>query len=61
MSYVDIKIETDNAAFEEDSGSHEIARILHKLADQLIREETDYASLMDINGNKVGEYNVTED
>lgn len=51
MQYI-IKIKTDNAAFDGDTGP-ETARILRELAD---RFESGYVPLylLDINGNKVG-------
>jgi hypothetical protein len=58
---VTIKISLDNAAFEDPS---ELSRILNKLADRIGNavdqtEETEI-SLFDVNGNRVGEYGVTE-
>lgn len=63
-----VKIEflCDNAAFEGQNCGPEIARLLRKLADQA--EGLQYDSdelywqlpLFDINGNKVGTFQVTE-
>ncbi len=61
---IKISISTGNAAFDDDqhTGRPELARILHKLANEL---ETDYRHeaiiLRDVNGNTVGEFKeVTE-
>lgn len=59
MASITIKIDTDNAAFDDGMRGHEVARILHKLAD----EYDDLGGLHrpflhDINGNTVG--TVTE-
>ena len=65
---VTIKIETDNAAFHDDNGEPsaytqtlEVARILRKLTHEL--ETSLYTgnhvyvdTLMDVNGNRVGEF-----
>lgn len=49
-----LKIETDNAAFEDDNLLAEVARILRVAADKV--EQGDHpASLRDVNGNKVGD------
>ena len=50
-----LKVETENTAFEDAGEGVELARILRKAAD---RVETGAISgpLMDINGNRVGEY-----
>ena len=47
--------ELGNAAFEEDGGRYELARILRELA-RSIEEGRDMGALKDINGNIVGEY-----
>lgn len=51
-----------NAAFQEDEGGPEmeVARILRHAADRVEDGFLDAGSLYDINGNKVGEYRVTE-
>lgn len=56
-----LEIETDNAAFE-DGGNEELARILRKLADRITfgtYDEDDNGALLDINGNKVGDWELT--
>ena len=59
-----LRIETDNAAFGEqednsegysDDAVAEVARILRKCADK-IENGVDAGNLMDVNGNKVGEF-----
>ena len=49
-----LKIETANAAFQEEHPTIEIARILRKLADQMEFGGGDIWALLDGNGNKVG-------
>ena len=49
-----ITIEMDNAAFE-DGPATELARILRALAKR-VSDGPDYVPLMDVNGNKVGEF-----
>jgi len=51
MSNITIKINTDNAAFEENPA--ELKEILNK-ALKIIQSGIDCGSLMDSNGNKVG-------
>jgi hypothetical protein len=48
-----ITIKTDNAAFEGENKSYEIARILQELATK-IENGNMSPPVMDINGNKVG-------
>lgn len=52
----EIKINMDNAAFENRSAT-ELARILRALAKRVEVGES-YVPLMDFNGNKVGEFNI---
>ena len=62
-------IQMDNDAFmgidERANPTLEVARILHKLADEMSESDADDTSwdgyLRDINGNKVGYYKVEED
>lgn len=53
-----ITIEMDNDAFSD--GPHEAGRILRVLAAK-VENGADYAPCMDVNGNKVGELNISED
>lgn len=56
----ELKIKTGNAAFEGDN--EELARILRNLADKIIylpRSGFD-GVVTDINGNRVGSYELTE-
>ena len=58
---ITIKIKTDNAAFQDDDNlgfEHETARILRELADKIESCKMP-KSLMDINGNVVGEVKYT--
>ncbi|UTC28625.1 hypothetical protein MARCHEWKA_01120 [Brevundimonas phage vB_BpoS-Marchewka] len=52
-----LEIDTGNAAFDEGDKPYEIARILRDLA-QKIENGADEGSVRDLNGNKVGHYNV---
>lgn len=54
---VTVKIDTDNAAFEDCDGA-EVARILRELADRIDNEplgKKDCRFARDINGNRVGQ------
>ncbi len=58
-----ITIDMDNAAFGEGRAANEVARILSSItfdlrAGKVECDEGGYKALMDINGNKVGEFNV---
>jgi len=66
-----IQILTGNEAFCEESGERtrasvnaEVARILRDLADKLeaapYRDASGFRSLYDVNGNKVGDYQLAE-
>jgi hypothetical protein len=61
---IKIEITCDNAAFSEENGGagQEVGRILRRLADRIyiIPEAGGGCALMDINGNKVGEFKVTK-
>lgn len=54
-----LRIECDNAAFEQCSGA-EVARILRSLAEQIEGDslECGIGKLRDINGNQVGKWTV---
>ena len=52
-----LKINTDNDAFQSAS-THEIARILRKLADKVEDSDMEGGYLHDINGNRIGEWDV---
>jgi len=60
---ITIKINTENAAFTDDEG-RETARILHNLADRIEDsqklDERDGFLLRDINGNTVGDFDISE-
>jgi hypothetical protein len=59
-----IQIKMDNAAFTDDGLYHyELARILRELADKVSHEgdsliSIDTISLLDINGNRVGQLEI---
>lgn len=63
---VSIEIDCGNAAFDFDNGgpAHEVARILKKLVTRIEVEDFDLPDheigLYDINGNKVGKYDVED-
>ena len=54
-----IEIETGNAAFEDDRNM-ELARILRQIAERLENGENT-GWVRDINGNKVGKFEIEED
>lgn len=54
-----LTIRTDNAAFEGGRPGDECARLLHLVADRLVIGET-RGRLLDVNGNHVGEWALTE-
>ena len=64
-----LKIDTDNAAFYDDSDGNdfdpgpELARLLRNLADTLDSPEVhdDSGTVRDINGNRVGTWEITEE
>lgn len=60
---IKITINTDNAAFHEDDmpWTEEAVRILRRLANRMesAGEGFDGATLMDVNGNKVGDCEVS--
>lgn len=56
-----LTIDTDNAAFEN-GGNEEIARILRKLADRVLygtQDQDEFGVVLDINGNRVGNWTLT--
>ena len=54
-----ITINMDNAAFDGRPAT-ELSRILRKLAKRIEEEGPDYVPMMDENGNKVGEFNISD-
>ena len=52
-----LTFETDNAAFEADLKSEEIARILRAIADK-VEDNRDGGKVMDSNGNAVGSWEI---
>lgn len=54
-----IHIETGNAAFADEPAT-EMARILRDLADQIEDFPAPYTVLFDVNGNAVGECEISE-
>ena len=53
-----LKIETDNAAFDDDNDADEVARILRDVAYSLV-SGTRTGVLHDVNGNLVGNFTLT--
>lgn len=52
-------IKTDNAAFEDDGGRAEVARILRDIASKLEDgQDASHRIVYDFNGNQVGVYNL---
>jgi hypothetical protein len=60
---IKIDIDTSNAAFADENGGAEAARILRDLADRLegsgVLARSDTKFLRDVNGNTVGTYKTT--
>lgn len=57
-----LHIETDNAAFSDDDGGPELARILRDLARKISDAAAGYddsGPVIDSNGNKVGRWSVS--
>lgn len=52
-----LKIETDNAAFDDQNAFHEVARILRETAGKVESWEREGA-LYDVNGNRVGAFRL---
>lgn len=50
-----LKIECDNAAFDDDMRDLEVARILREAADR-IENGADFGFCIDVNGNRVGSW-----
>lgn len=57
---LNIKIRVRGAAFEEMGPSVELARILRHLAQRMEDGHTDAGTIMDNNGNKVGQYRMKD-
>lgn len=60
-----LTIQTDNAAFDDDNFSHELARILRQLAERAENlsppADKSYSEVVrDINGNRIGEWECTK-
>ncbi len=60
MDSIEIRIETRNAAFDEDHAESEVARILRYLARRL-QDGVRPTKLMDYYGNHVGDVTFDED
>lgn len=58
MSDLTLSFDTDSAAFADNAGPAEAARILRNVAARLERGATD-GVLRDINGNRVGSWSVS--
>lgn len=54
-----MKFHTDNDAFATDD-MVESARILREIADKLEWDGKDSGKVMDVNGNSIGEWSLTE-
>lgn len=58
-----LNITCGNAAFDEGHSQHEIARILRKIADDIVEDgdECYMHIIRDVNGNTVGGYSYTKE
>jgi hypothetical protein len=56
-----VRVDTENAAFDEGNGAPELARILRKVADELEAHGVSmfWYTIRDIDGNDVGRYALT--
>ena len=54
-----LQFTTDNEAFSDGNAQSEIARILHKVAEQ-VKQGSEGGRIMDINGNSVGDFGVND-
>ena len=60
MSYVEIVLNTDNAAFQEGGFEFEMGGILAQV-EQAVKDALPFARLRDSNGNRVGFYAIQEE
>lgn len=67
MTEIRITIRTANAAFADDDGSYEVARILSDLTARIVQWDgnidnwsPDAIPLRDVNGNRVGQLEVVD-
>jgi hypothetical protein len=59
----ELKFATDNAAFDDDEATDEIARILRNLANRIRHPHCEPGSrgfIFDVNGNPIGEWRWSE-
>ena len=56
-----LELACDNAAFEGEALGHELARILRLAADRVEADPTEARPIMDVNGNRVGDFGWTKD
>ena len=55
MEKFEVAIRTENASFEGENKSHELAKLLRKVADK-VEQGNEEGMVIDANGNKVGEF-----
>lgn len=55
-----LEIDMNNAAFSDEAGSEELARCLLALSDTIPETRTPSGVIWDTNGNKVGQWAITE-
>ena len=58
---MNIKFDTDNAAFDDEGGGDmraECSRIIRELAERIENGSEERGALYDINGNRVGEWSL---
>jgi hypothetical protein len=54
---LELKVESSNAAFEDDNARAESVRILRRVA-ELVTEDGEGGNIRDINGNMVGKWTL---
>lgn len=53
-----LSFDTGNAAFDDDNGPAEAARILRNIAQRIEFADATDGSILDINGNRIGQWSV---
>jgi hypothetical protein len=53
-----LKINIDNDAFNGNEWQSEVIRCLKKVIDQIADEDRSWGAVIDINGNRVGEWDI---
>lgn len=54
-----LEFDTDNAAFDDENKGVEISRILLRVGSEILLENDNEGSVLDINGNSIGKWSLT--